>query len=118
MRLEFSDPLRESRLEVPVLAEALGPVPGGYLLRGREVQVFAPLASKRFFRHGWQSWSLTTWVDLNFPPKPLFPEARRPQADDPFLLEASEWWGSGLGALEGPDGKVLLLGALGVGARV
>ena len=38
MRLEFSDPLRESRLEVPVLAEALGPVPGGYLLRGREVR--------------------------------------------------------------------------------
>ncbi|WP_167481897.1 glycoside hydrolase family 36 protein [Thermus caldilimi] len=118
MRLEFSDPLRESRLEVPVLGEVFGPVPGGYLLRGREVRVFAPFVSERFFRHGWQSWSLTTWVDLNFPPKPLFPEARRPQADDPFLLEAGAWWGSGLGALRFPGGEVLLLGTLDLGARV
>ena len=62
MRLEFSDPLRESRLEVPVLAEALEPVPGGYLLRGREVRIFAPFASKRFFRHGWQSGRVRNYV--------------------------------------------------------
>ncbi|RTI02768.1 alpha-galactosidase, partial [Thermus scotoductus] len=92
-------------LEVGLFAQEWRPVEGGLILRGQEVRAFPPFAARRFFRHGWQSWSLTTWVDLNFPPKPLFPEARRPQADDPFLLEASEWWGSGLGALEGPDGK-------------
>ncbi len=105
-------------LEVGLIAQEWRPVEGGLVLRGREVRAFPPFAARRFFRHGWQSWSLTAWVDLGSSPKPLLPEARRPQADDPFLLEAGAWWGSGVGALEGPEGKVLLLGALGVGARV
>lgn len=87
-------------------------------LWGREVRVFPPFPAKGFFRHGWQSWSLAAWVDPAQAPTPLLPEARRPQADDPFLLEAGAWWGSGVGALRGPDGRALLLGALDLGARV
>ncbi|WP_105316484.1 glycoside hydrolase family 36 protein [Thermus tenuipuniceus] len=122
MRLEFSDPLQGSRLEVAILAPSAEPVSGGYLLKGREVRVFPPFRGSQFFRHGWQSWSLASWVDPREPPRPLFPKERRPQADDPFLLEAADWgkawWGSGLGALRSPRGQVLLLGALDLGARV
>ncbi|TBH21347.1 glycoside hydrolase family 36 protein [Thermus thermamylovorans] len=105
-------------LEVPLQAGALEPLPGDYLLRGGEVRAFPPFRGEAFFRHGWQSWSLAAWVDPREPPKPLLPEERRPQADDPFLLEAGAWWGSGLGALRAPGGEVLLLGALDLGARV
>ncbi|WP_114312710.1 glycoside hydrolase family 36 protein [Thermus caldifontis] len=122
MRLGFGDAFQGSRLEVGVVAASSEPVSGGYLLRGREVRAFAPYRGAQFFRHGWQSWSLAAWVDLGEAPKPLLPKERRPQADDPFLLEVAEWgrawWGSGLGALRLPGGQVLLLGALDLGGRV
>jgi alpha-galactosidase len=105
-------------VEVALEAESLERVEGGIRLLGKEVRVYPPFPARAFFRHGWQSWSLTAWVDLREAKRPLFPEARRPQADDPFLLESSAWWGSGVGALKGPGDQVLLLGALGVGARV
>jgi len=105
-------------LEVALEAEEVKAAPGGLYLKGREVRVYPPFRGEAFFRHGWQSWSLASWVSLSQPPVPLLPPERQPQADDPFLLRASEWWGSGLGALRGPEGRVLLLGALGVGARV
>ncbi|RTH21918.1 alpha-galactosidase, partial [Thermus scotoductus] len=82
-------------VEVALEAEALEPVEGGFLLLGKEVRVYSPFPARAFFRHGWQSWSLTAWVDLREAKRPLFPEARRPQADDPFLLGSSAWWGSG-----------------------
>ena len=75
-------------LEVFLTAEGLEEAPGGVRLWGREVRVFPPFPAKGFFRHGWQSWSLAAWVDPARAPTPLLPEARRPQADDPFLLEA------------------------------
>ncbi len=105
-------------VEVALEADALEPVEGGLRLQGKEVRVYPPFQAQAFFRHGWQSWSLTAWVDLGEAKRPLLPEARRPQADDPFLLESSAWWGSGVGALMGPKGGMLLLGALGPGARV
>ena len=105
-------------VEVALEADALEPVEGGLRLLGKEVRVYPPFQAQAFFRHGWQSWSLTAWVDLRKAPRPLLPEARRPQADDPFLLESSVWWGSGVGTMKGPKGEVLLLGALAPGARV
>jgi len=117
MRVVLKGSQEEAGLEVPIRAEAVEAFPGGYLLEGREVLAYSPLPSREFYRHGWQSWSLAAWVDLGEAPKPLFPKERRPQADDPFLLDVAEW-GSGLGALRLAEGKVLLLGALDLGARV
>ena len=108
----------KGELGVRFMAQGHKPVEGGLVLWGHEVRVFPPFRARFFFRHGWQSWSLAAWVDLSLPPQPLMPPARRPQADDPFLLEARDWWGSGLGALGAPGDRVLLLGALDPGARV
>lgn len=105
-------------LEVALEAKRAETLPGGLLLVGQQVRVYPPFRAEAFFRHGWQSWSLAAWVDPAQSPSPLLPHERRPQADDSFLLRASEWWGSGLGALRGPSGQVLFLGALDVGARV
>ncbi|MER3603511.1 MAG: alpha-galactosidase, partial [Thermus sp.] len=109
--------LRFSLGEVAVEVEGVGKTPGGFRLLGKEVRVYAPSPARFFFRHGWQSWSLASWVDLAEPLKPLLPLKRRPQADDPWLLSQKAHWGSGLGALRVGEG-VLLLGALGPGARV
>ncbi|WP_117238257.1 glycoside hydrolase family 36 protein [Thermus sediminis] len=106
------------KMEVALEADSLEPGEGGFRLWGKEVRIFPPFQAQAFFRHGWQSWSLAAWVALGKAPRPLLPEARRPQADDPFLLESGAWWGSGVGALKGPEGGVLLLGALDLGARV
>lgn len=74
--------------------------------------------ARLFYRHGWHSWSPAGWVDRHVPPRPVQPAWRRPQADDPVHAERVVHGSSGVGALLNDDGTVLLLGALGVGARV
>lgn len=111
MRLRFSSG------ELAAKAEGVEEVSGGFRLWGREVRIYLPTLARAFYRHGWQSWSLASWVDLAEPLKPLLPLKRRPQADDPWLLSQKAYWGSGLGALRVEE-RVLLLGALGPGARV
>jgi len=114
----------EYRLFLPGLAVAARSetppreVPGGVLVAGREVTLHHTLGLTRFYRHGWQSWSPTAWVELGTPPMPIEPPIRRVQAEDPVYAASPAHGGSGLGALEGRDGRVLLLGALGIGARV
>jgi alpha-galactosidase len=91
---------------------------GGLLLPGSSAALLHPWGETRFYRHGWQSWSPALWERLSLPPRPVMPPERRAQADDPVHALSSAHAGSGLGGLEGPDGRVLLLGALGTGARV
>lgn len=105
-------------LELEVQAESSRPAGTGYVLHGGTVQLTQPEAPVRFFRHGWQSWSLATWLELEKPPVPIQPPGRRPQADDPVYALAPRHGGSALGAVEGPDGKIVLLGSLAPGGRV
>ncbi|HEY8426195.1 MAG TPA: glycoside hydrolase family 36 protein [Limnochordales bacterium] len=107
-------------LPIPA-AIADGPVedqPEGLILPRGPVTLLHPFGTTRFFRHGWHSWSPTGWVDLGKIPVPVQPEYRRPMADDPLYATSPRHTGSGLGALRAPDGRVLLLGALDLGARV
>ncbi|HXE72164.1 MAG TPA: alpha-galactosidase, partial [Candidatus Nitrosotenuis sp.] len=64
------------------------PLPGGLRLQGREVRILHPFGPTRFYRHGWQSWSPTGWVELGRPPQPVLPPQRRPQCDDPEYAES------------------------------
>lgn len=112
MRLIFAG------LELEVQAESSQAAGTGYVLHGGTVQLTQPEAPARFFRHGWQSWSLASWLELDKPPVPIQPPGRRPQADDPVYALSPRHGGSALGAVECPDGKVLLLGALAPGGRV
>lgn len=108
-----------SGLHLPVQAAASPQaVSGGAVLSGREVILAHPFGLTRFYRHGWQSWSPTTWLDLATSPVPIEPPIRRTQAEDPVHAASPVHGGSALGALESAEGRVLLLGALGIGARV
>lgn len=72
---------------------------------------------RAFYRHGWQSWSLAAWTDLSALPiqKPVI---LHPLQGDPLYAFERRPHGSWLGAVEFEDGKILLLGALGMEARV
>ena len=41
------------------------------VLNASSVRVELPQPATKFYRHGWQSWSLTTWLDPAEPPRPV-----------------------------------------------
>jgi alpha-galactosidase len=73
---------------------------------------------KRFFRHGWQSWTLTTWLDPSEPPVPISSPQFRTKDEDPVYAFAKNHTSAWVGAVELEDGDILLVGALDLGGRV
>jgi alpha-galactosidase len=87
------------------------------IVKAKEIQVGLPAQPVRYYRHGWQSWSLAAWTDLS--PLPV----QKPAIYHPLQLDAEHVYdsnpnGAWLGAVEFEDGSVLLLGALGTDAYV
>ena len=41
------------------------------LINAQSVRINLCEPPKKFYRHGWQSWSLTTWLDPADPPRPV-----------------------------------------------
>lgn len=90
----------------------------GTRLSGSPVVVRPSFDATLFYRHGWQSWSDTRWVDPAIG-RPLTPVPELVlQGEDPGYSRQGRHAGSHVGAVQGPDGSVLLLGALGLGGRV
>ena len=76
-----------------------------------------PQPPQRFYRHGWQSWSLAAWTDLT--PLPVQkPAILHPMQVDPVYAKELRPHSSWVGAVEWNHGKILLLGSLGQGAHV
>ena len=73
---------------------------------------------KKFFRHGWQSSTLTTWVDASVPYQPVrAPEFRAKDEDPAYALHknhVSTW----VGAVELGGSDILLIGALDLSGRI
>ncbi len=87
------------------------------VVRADQIQIDLPSEPVRYYRHGWQSWSLAAWTDLN--PLPVQkPAIYHPLQVDAQYVRQKDPNGSWLGAAEFPDGSVLLLGALGLDAHV
>ncbi len=87
------------------------------IVRADHIQVKLPSQPLRYYRHGWQSWSLAAWTDLAPLPvqKPTIFHSL--QIDAQYAYEKNPH-GSWLGAVEFEDGNILLLGALGLEAHV
>ena len=92
------------------------PIAGGVLLPPGRVAVLHGLGDARFYRHGWNSWSPCGWRRLAEPPLRIAAPDRRVTADDPAWDDEHRHHSSAVAALEGADGNVLLLGALGLDA--
>ncbi len=87
------------------------------IISARELQIELPSQPVRYYRHGWQSWSLAAWTDLS--PLPI----QKPAIFHPLQVDAVHARkmhpnGAWLGAVEFEDGNVLLLGALTTDAHV
>jgi alpha-galactosidase len=87
------------------------------IIKAKELQIEIPLAPVKYYRHGWQSWSLAAWTDL----KPL--PVQKPAIYHPTQVDAEYAHepnpnGSWLGAVEFADGNILLLGALAIDTHV
>ena len=105
-------------LTIPAQVESFQPIQGGYVLGGNQLALLHPFGYTKFYRHGFHSWSLSCWLDLDNSLEPPVVKPLYPQFDHPALLADYPFTGSGVGALQGPDGRALLLGALGLDARV
>ncbi|MBV6393384.1 MAG: hypothetical protein KPEEDBHJ_02624 [Anaerolineales bacterium] len=81
------------------------------------IEIPLPAAPIRYYRHGWQSWSLAAWTA----PSPL--PIQKPAIFHPLQIDAvyareESPHGSWLGAAEFDDGTILLLGALATDAHI
>ncbi len=88
------------------------------VIKAKEIRIELPSQPVKFYRHGWQSWSLTTWLDPAVPTVPISAHQTRAKDEDaPYALSdhpVSAW----VGAAEMNDGQIVLLGALGLSGRI
>ncbi len=73
---------------------------------------------RRYYYHGWQSWSLAAWVDADARLPVQQPYYLHPLQIDPAWAFHPRPNGSWLGAVEQQDGEAVLLGSLDLDAHV
>lgn len=91
---------------------------GGYLLSGSPVRVALPYHPERYLQHGWQSWSLTSWVPTTHPLPIMRPSILHAEQTDSTYARKRNPNGAWYGAVKAPDGEVVFLGSLDLEARV
>jgi len=105
-------------IKLAVQADSLEPHALGAVLHGQRVSLLHPLGETLCYRHGWHSWSLSCWLTLSRRLEAPLARSLWPQIDHPSLLEDYPFTSSSVTALQSPGGKILLLGALGLDARL
>ena len=100
--------------------EALNFIPtnGGGIATGKTISINLPSSPIRYLYSGWQSWSLTTWVDTSRPVLPMRPSSMNPLHTDPVYARETRPHGSWYGMVELAGGQKLFLGALGLESHV
>ncbi len=88
------------------------------IVNAKEVQIELPAAPIRYYRHGWQSWTLAAWTDPARELPMMKPEIIHVRQTDPVYAKHPHPNGSWLGAVEFEDGRIVFLGAIGLGAHV
>ncbi len=100
-----------------ILPHPLKPLATGWCIE-QMPQVRISLRTRRFYRHGWQSWSFSGWLEMDTPLHPPGdPVAILMNEDQPYanrLVRTS----AGFTVLEDNEGKLLLIGALDLEGRV
>ena len=77
-----------------------------------------PSAPVRYLVSGWQSWSLTSWINTDRPLHPMRPSILHPGQTDPVHAGERVPNGSWYGAVELSERKIVFLGALGLESHV
>jgi len=92
--------------------------PSEQILRGSSLTVGLPEPPKSYYRHGWQSWSLTAWTDPAVKLPMMKPTSFHVRQTDPLYARSPRPNGSWLGAAELADGSIAFLGALGLESHI
>jgi len=92
--------------------------PAEQIVSGASVTINLPLIPKQFFRHGWQSWSLASWIDTSTPLPVQKPRLLHAMQLDPTYAFHPNPHGSWVGAVGMENENILLLGSLGLDAHV
>jgi alpha-galactosidase len=93
-------------------------MPSTYILDAASLRIRLMEPPRYFYRHGWQSWTLTTWLDPGKPPVPVrVAEFRNKDEDAVYALHPNHI-GCWVGAVELGEDDILLLGALELSGRV
>jgi alpha-galactosidase len=98
--------------------DSLQRAPSLQIVSAARIDLNLPQPPRRFFRHGWQSWTLTTWLDPSDPPLPIRSPQFRAKDEDPAYAFAKNHVSAWVGAVELGDDDILLLGALDLSGRV
>ncbi len=92
--------------------------PDEQVIESNKVAVRLPETPRRYYRHGWQSWSLAAWVDASVNLPISKPHLLHPMQHDPLYATQKGHHGSWVGAAETGQDEVVLLGSLGLEAHV
>jgi alpha-galactosidase len=87
-------------------------------VRSPRIRLELPAPPVRFYRHGWQSWTSSAWVDPASPVVPVRAPEFRTKDEDPVYAMSGKHTGAWVAAVELGNGEVVLLGGLGLGARI
>jgi alpha-galactosidase len=102
-----------------ITAETTKPIKGGgFVLTGSSVDIGLADEPKRYLTHGWQSWTLTAWVEVSRSMPVMRPACLHPMQADPVHVHDKRPNGSWYGAVEQEDGRIVFLGSLGLDAHV
>jgi len=92
--------------------------PAQQIVSAPSLTLSLPRPPIRFYRHGWQSWSLAVWMDPFHELLVMKPDRFHTRQTDPVYARHPHPNGSWLGAVELEGGKIVFLGALGLDAHV
>ena len=98
--------------------DSLNQAPESQIVSASSLHLRLPQPPKRFFRHGWQSWTLTAWLYPSEPPFPISSPQFRAKDEDPAYALAKNHISAWVGAAELGDDDILLVGALDLSGRV
>jgi alpha-galactosidase len=104
--------------DLKVISERIEPSENGFILSGSKISIQLPFIPNNYYSHGWQSWSLTTWLDTRIKLMPSLPAIQRSMIINPLYALENKLNGSWLGAVNTPDGNVLFIGALDLESHV
>lgn len=101
-----------------LLLDSVPHLPDSQILNASSLRLKLAQPPVRFYRHGWQSWSLTAWTDPSRELPAMKPASFQSRQTDPVYASHPHPNGSWLGAVELADGNIVFLGALGLEAHV
>ncbi len=101
-----------------ILLDSLPQIGDSHIVGGSSLRLNLPQPPKKFYRHGWQSWTLTTWLDPKDPPLPVRAAEFRVKDEDPGYAFHKNHISCWVGAVELDNDDILLLGALNLSGRV